>query len=229
MKGEFYMGNAYMAKKLEPISLAVAGTFYTDWIKFYRQEKAGWQFDAIDVSGVTATIGFDFKAHDLADPCAYEVSGSVVAVAVEAATAVITGSIGKLTFTSISTDSSGGEITVMLVDGVSAGAEVATVTTTYAQYNGQQKVAQRVISVSVETGVSTAAQIKAAIEANAEADALITAAVTIAGAMEEAVAVLTDGSKFFDLVTAAPQIRAKIVVSVGVAGASLQPYVAGKE
>jgi hypothetical protein len=218
-----------MAKRLDSISLAAAGTFYTDWIKFYRQEKAGWQFDAINVAGVTATIGFDFKAHDLADPCAYEVSGSVVAVAVEAATAVITGSVGKLTFTSISTDSSGGEITVMLVAGATAGAEVATVTTTYAQYNGQQKVSQRVISVTIQSGVSTATQVKTAIEANAAAAALVSVAATIAGKVEVAVAVLTDGSKFFDLVTAAPQIRAKIVVSVGVEGASLQPYVAGKE
>ena len=225
------MSNAFVGRQLPVIPLTAAGTFYTPWMQFTRQEHIGFQFDAVKVGGVSATIGFDFKSHALADPCAYEVSGSVVAIAVESAGGVITGSVGKLTFASISPSSSGNEITIILADdaGTSAGGEVASLVETNTMYENLYKISQRVITVLIESGVSTAAQIKAAIEADAACDALITATVTDAGAMESAVVSLTDGSKFFDFITAAPQVRGKIVVTTGAAGAYLQPYAVGKE
>lgn len=225
------MGNSFIGKPLPVIPLTTAGTFYTPWCQFTRQPNIGFQCDAVKVSGVSATIGFDFKSHALADPCAYEVSGSVVAVAIEPASGAITGSVGKLTFTSVSANSSGNEITVMLVDdaGVSAGSEVVSVVATNTMYDGQYKITQQVITVKIDSGNSTAAQIKAKLDASAAAAALISTAATISGKMEAGIVALTDGSKFFDLLTAAPQVRMKIVVATGAAGAYLQPYAAGKE
>jgi hypothetical protein len=223
--------SAFTGRPLPDVSLEDVGTFYTPWCNFTHCEHTATQLDFYNVATVVGTVSWEFRAHNSAAPCPFQVSGSTYTVSIAAATATIgpgTGT-GKLTFKSIATDATGSELSVILADTGTAGAETATLVTTSTKIEGYgTRVTERVITVAMDAGNSTAAQVKAALDGVPAIAAILSTTVSISGAMAAGVAALDGGAVFVDFTTAAPQIRAKIVVQTGAAGAFVRPFFTGK-
>lgn len=108
------------------------------------------------------------------------ISESFVLSVPVAASGVLSGSVGVLTFTADTAGSAGNSISVTFTAGATAGSEVVSVVGT-------------AISVQIESGVSTAAQVKTALDADPTAAALINTVATTAGALEAALSVTLSG------------------------------------
>jgi hypothetical protein len=211
------------------IPMSVVGVFFTPWAQMHRHESIGVQMDFIKVGAAAGTVTFDIRSSEDASPCPLEVSGSPLSFTVAKSSGFIQGSVGKVTWASVGAQSTGSDILVVLVDGETAGAETVTVTTTEDMFPSGTKVTLRTITVGIQSGVTTAAQIKTAMDANTDAAALVSSTVTTSGAMEAASVALSGGSKFADIQSAAPQIRAKVTVTTAAAGSLCNIYMNGKE
>lgn len=239
---------ASFSEKLSgPISLATAGVVLipdgtkigsedtTGWIRYRGYNVGKWdslaiQLDFINVKDVVGTIKFDVRAHDAAAWAPLQTGGTDIAVAIAPSSATVgTGPAGVLTFKSVATDTTGGEISVVLKAGGTAGAEtVAPVQTTFVTPENGTGILSRVITVTIQDTVSTAAQVKSAIDANATAASWVNTTVTTAAAMAVGTCYLTGGSKFFDLTTGARYIRAKLIITTGSANGKVITSVSGK-
>jgi hypothetical protein len=229
MKGLYMV--AFIGRPMPVIALTAAGTYYTDWARCLQQESIGSQLDFINVSGVVGTVEWEFRSHDYASACPFQVSGTTYSHTIAAASGVIGpgAGTGKLTFKSLDPDFVGSEISVVLAGGGTAGAETVAMVTTTASVDGfGKKVTSRVITVTMQSGASTAAQIKTALEKNAGIAAVLSTTVSTSGAMVTGSVQLSGGGVFVDFNTASPQVRAKIIITTGAAGAKVRPYFVAK-
>lgn len=208
------MGLGFVAKPMGQIDVTGAGVYYFKPIQISVQEKMGFEVELIDADGFAGSFSIDFKATASASWCPFQISGSTYTHALTAASGIITGSVGKLTFTSISPTTSGSELMIVLEDGATAGAETVTVA-----YDAVNDV--RTITVGIDSGTSTAAQVIDAIEGDTEADALVSVAETISGKVESAFVELTGSATFVDVESAAQWVRIKLTVTAGTALANL--------
>lgn len=203
------MSVGFTGKLIEEVEVTAAGIYYFKPIRVISQEKMGIQVELLNPASFAGTASIDLKSSEfMSHWCPFQVSGSTYTHTIAASTGIITGSVGKLTFTSISETTPGSEIVIVLEDTATAGAETVAVT-----YDSTNDVTA--ITVGIESGVSTAAQIIAAIEDDADADALVSVAETISGKMESAAVELAGGAFFLDLETAASYVRIKANVTAG--------------
>jgi len=218
----------FFKRVLTDTALDDAGTFVSDSMFTHNYDKICFQWDTLGFGSAAATAHIDIRTHEYAGWAHLQVAGSDVDIPLSAASGAID-STGKLTFTSVSADSSGNEIVVILEDTGVAGAEEVTVVREFVKIEGRSNFySSSTITVSMEAGVSTADQIKTALDGSAEAAALISTAVTTADVMGVGSAILTGGSFVYDLDTAAYQVRARITVSTAEAGGVVRGFISAK-
>jgi hypothetical protein len=218
-------------QRAETTSLAAAGTFYgTAWI-VTNYDKVAFQWDTFKFGSAAAKCYIQLRASKTASWTELQISGSDFEHALTGATGVID-STGKLTFTAVSTLTSGNEVKVVLEDTATAGAETVAVVVATPVRPDQDGMPffypSILITVGIEAGVSTAAQVKTALDGDATAASFISTAVTTAAAMGVGEVTLTNGSFIYDIETGCYEVRTKLVVTTGSTGASLQSFVCAK-
>jgi hypothetical protein len=220
---------AFIGKQVISLPMTAVGISYSNWVRLPRHESIGIHLDFCKVGTAAGAVTFELRSSEDASPCPLESGGNAISVTVAKSSAFIQGSVGKLTWASVGTQSSGSDVLVKLVGGATAGAETVTVSNTTESYPEGSRVTLRTITIGIQSGVSTAAQIKTAMDANAACAALVSTTVTTSGAMEAADVALSGGSKFVDVQSAASMFRAKLTVTTASVGSFANVYMNGKE
>ena len=212
-----------------PLVITAPGVYYFEPQDISRYEWCAIQWQVKNCSSNFAgTIGFDLITFFNTSWAPFQISGSNYASTISVAGGFIQGSVGKLTFRSVSANTSGNEIYVTTSSGGTAGVEVVTVV------NSQAPVAMpgiksnlTTINVQVQSGVSTAAQIKTALDSFPAAAALIATTVTTSGAMESGLFVqLSGGTSLIDIESAASALRMRVNITAGTG--TVQGYISTK-